>query len=139
ALPMLAVVLVGANRAALAAPDGSYRESCRNLKTAGETLYAQCRDMSGRWRDSSLRYTVCRGDIYNDDGQLACIRTGGNDFGSLPGGSWRQSCRNAYRTGGVIVAECQDRQGRWRRTAIGAQECGGSGRLANVDGELRCE
>jgi beta/gamma crystallin/CVNH domain-containing protein len=137
------VLQVNAASAAPPPPDGSYRDSCRNIGTATvvgtNVLKAQCRDMSGRWRDTTLKLSDCRGDIYNDDGRLACAKGGGNDFSGLPGGSWQQSCRNAYRQSRNVVAECLNRNGRWIRTAIGINSCGNNPRLANIDGELQCE
>lgn len=70
-----------------APPPGSYWQTCRNVRTdrvsGGVLLSAECRDVRGGWRPSSLRYTDCRGEIENRDGQLACYMGGGNG----PGGN----------------------------------------------------
>lgn len=59
---------------------------------------------------------------------------------NLPGGSWRQSCRNATMQGRDDVrAECRTVDGRWNRTSIDIDRCGRDPRLANRNGELVCE
>lgn len=57
---------------AQAAPSGSYTNSCRNASERGGTLYAECRDSSGRYRSTSLSLRGCSGDIANSGGNLYC-------------------------------------------------------------------
>lgn len=70
-----------------APPPGSYWQTCQNVRVSGgggsRTLSADCRDVRGAWRGSSLRYTDCRGEIENRDGQLTCF-TGRPDQGGYP-------------------------------------------------------
>ena len=128
-------------------PRGSYRDTCRNEEVQGATLTAECRDRFGRWRYTELdNFRSCRGDIANIDGMLNCRRDqddGGydddeddNDGGyGLPGGTWRQSCRNARMYGSVLYSECRDRLGRWRQTSLDVRNCRN---VTNVNGQLAC-
>jgi len=56
-------------------PPGDYFQTCRNVSTVGygpnATMTAECRDRSGRWRTTSLRFAGCD-RIENRDGQLSC-------------------------------------------------------------------
>jgi hypothetical protein len=73
-LALAATVVVGfsaAPQVASAAPDGSYRSSCRDWRTDGSILTATCSAGYG-WRQSSIDYLRCRGDIANDRGRLVC-------------------------------------------------------------------
>lgn len=54
------------------APNGSYTNSCRAAEERGGVLYAQCRDGSGRYRETSLSLRGCSGDIANNQGNLYC-------------------------------------------------------------------
>jgi hypothetical protein len=56
-------------------PSGSFQSSCRDVRDSGgrdPQLTASCKDMSGRWQFTSLRYRTCVGDIGNNNGQLVC-------------------------------------------------------------------
>ena len=56
-------------------PTGDYWRTCRNVSTFGfgETaaMTAECRDDSGRWRSTSLRFGRCR-EAANRGGALTC-------------------------------------------------------------------
>lgn len=85
-----------------APPPGSYWQSCRNVRTervnGGALLSAECRDMRGAWRGSTLRFSDCRGEIENRDGQLNCYMGGGyNGGGYGNGGSYNGG---SYGNGG---------------------------------------
>src|SRR4249919_1611874 len=71
-----AVVLlsaVAAQAAPVPPPDGSYRESCRDIKASARVLKARCQARRGGWVNARLEaYLDCRGDIANDDGRLVC-------------------------------------------------------------------
>lgn len=58
-----------------APPPGDYFQTCRDVSTVGygpdATMTAECRDRSGRWRMTSLRFAGCD-RIENRDGQLSC-------------------------------------------------------------------
>ncbi|HQN51394.1 MAG TPA: CVNH domain-containing protein, partial [Phenylobacterium sp.] len=75
-----------------APPPGSYWQSCRNVRTervnGGALLSAECRDMRGAWRGSTLRFSDCRGEIENRDGQLTCYMGGGYNNGGYNNGGY---------------------------------------------------
>lgn len=110
-----------------ALPEGSYRQSCRDLNRLRDTLYASCRTVGGQWKETSLPLGNCIHSVYNSDGNLACM---------LPYGSYQHSCRGVRVDGGRLLAECRTRSGAWSGTAIGLP-C--SRDLANIDGVLRCQ
>lgn len=55
-------------------PRGSYLQTCRNARVAGAWLAADCRDMSGRWRDARLNLLECgpNPNVVNFNGALVC-------------------------------------------------------------------
>ena len=53
-----------------AQPGGSYVESCRDIRTAGDTVSAVCRRMDGSWERTQV--SGCRGPIANANGHLTC-------------------------------------------------------------------
>ncbi|WP_437652326.1 hypothetical protein [Sorangium sp. So ce1182] len=56
-------------------PEGSYRRTCRDVRTDRGTLFARCEDRRGRYHRTRLEdYRRCSGDIENDNGQLRCRR-----------------------------------------------------------------
>src|SRR3954469_9434796 len=67
-------------------PPGNYFRTCRNITVYdGVTMTAQCRDESGRWRDTSARFAGCD-RLDNRDGQLGCR---GGDRPPFGGGGFR--------------------------------------------------
>lgn len=71
------------NASAQFIPPGSYQKSCKNIKTVGATLYADCNrkgetlgdKIGGRTFVSPgpiEDYFLCEGDIWNDDSLLMC-------------------------------------------------------------------
>jgi beta/gamma crystallin/CVNH domain-containing protein len=127
---------------AQAQPNGSYLQTCRNVSVAGKyrpdaLLTAQCQTKKGSWRESSLYYKGCRGDIYNDNGTLRCSGGQAGNPGSLPPGSWRASCRNAFVDGGTLHAECRAISGRWIDARLNMGACPW-GPVANDNGRLVC-
>ena len=136
---LLLAVAAAAPASAAKTPNGSYRQSCSNIKVKDASsnkaqLSANCRDYKGRNRYSTLRYKQCRADIANINGELACWGPGGRP----PGGSWSQSCRNGYVQHGVLYASCQRKNGDWWKASINLKRCPRN-RIANVNGQLRCE
>jgi len=129
-----------------AAPQGSYKDTCRNIHFDGDTLVAECRTRDGEWHRTSLdTYRECRGDISNDDGRLRCQRgddrggrgDGDRGGGYQPRGSYEQTCREIRVDHGDLAAECRTRDGDWRRTTLdNYRECQGD--IVNDDGRLRC-
>ena len=53
-------------------PKGSYKEACRGYYVEGNRLYAQCKIRDGSWHNSNINYKNCKGDIWNDNGELKC-------------------------------------------------------------------
>ena len=78
---LVAMSLVGSAAHAQQAPQGSYVQSCRNIRVVSGTLLAVCRQSNGSWDTVALaRVNTCVGDIGNMNGALACNR--GPEFGS---------------------------------------------------------
>jgi len=123
-------------------PGGSWRESCRAPAWRGRILFAQCRTTYDRWVNARIDPDSCPGGrLVNDDGRLVCEGSNGG-WGqgagwSLPGGSWRQTCRYPVMRGGNLSAECQDEYGSWRNSGIDLRQCG-SGDISNENGRLSC-
>lgn len=67
---------ISSARRVQAAPQGSYRESCRNVQFDGRTLTADCRRRGSRYETSSLDVRRCAigADILNERGALVCER-----------------------------------------------------------------
>lgn len=66
-----------------AIPDGTYRQSCRDIdvrRTGGQgrVLTARCRTNSGYFNPTSLNLRDCRGEVENRNGNLQC--RGGGDY-----------------------------------------------------------
>jgi hypothetical protein len=125
-------------------PRGSYRNTCRRINVEERTLEAECQDRFGRWRYTELdNFRLCRGDIFNLNGILGCRRGDAdddNDGGvNLPGGNWRQSCRNARLYRRILYAQCRDFDGDWRDVSVDLRQCYGGvsywrGRLVCAQG-----
>lgn len=81
-------------------PRGSYNQSCQDAYVRGGTLYAQCLNLRGEYRASSISVDGCRDrNIGNDNGLLTCgdrrgqwesgrPGNGGNNGGGNNGGGW---------------------------------------------------
>ncbi|MCJ8143710.1 CVNH domain-containing protein [Ancylobacter sp. A5.8] len=146
-LTMLALLSVMPDPAsAQRAPSGSYLDTCRNVQQNRNWLSASCRDLRGRWQNSSLDLDRCpRGaGIANDNGRLVCGRGGGGGgFGPGPGmnrrpppGTYMETCRNAAMFDGILQANCRTVNGRWVNSSIDPRRCRGD--IANFNGQLRC-
>jgi len=136
-------------------PDGSYVNTCRDVKTSGDDLHAKCQTNDGAWRGAKLDdYQKCKGDIINDNGKLHCVAVapygagpvgaygpGGNgpyyQNTSGPAGTYGQSCRDIHVGGDDLHASCQTRNGDWADAKVDDyQKCHGD--IINDDGHLRC-
>lgn len=115
-------------------PAGSYKQSCKDYYTEGNWLYAKCQKKNGGWYNSSIKYSNCNKDIWNNNGELTC--GGGGGSGSLPKGSYKQTCRNAYVEGNVLEADCLNRNGKYSHTSIKYKNCNKG--IWNDRGQLRC-
>ncbi len=135
-----------------ATPPGSWSDSCRNAYANGSTFTAECRRDDDSWMRSSIDLNQCSGGaIVNQNGSLVCesgngqynndpYNNGGYNNGrygnAMPGGSWRNSCRNARVGNGVLYADCQTGHG-YNRTQITLSQCR-SRALLNRGGNLQC-
>src|SRR5262249_35359024 len=54
-------------------PPGSYKESCRDMRVGGGSLFAQCLDRKGNWLPTKLdNYASCGAGVENINGTLRC-------------------------------------------------------------------
>lgn len=100
------------------APRGSYAQSCTGSYVNQGRLYADCRDLRGQMRETSIELARCSSsDIANDNGRLVCQghrgdyedggRPGGGNGGNRPGwpggpgggngGGWGNTSITVYR------------------------------------------
>lgn len=114
-------------------PRGSYQDSCRDVQVRRGEISAQCRDNRGQWVWSTAS-ADCRGDMTNQNGRLTCLSGSGRP-GTLPRGSYLESCRDASVRGRELTAQCRDDRGRWNWTSASA-ECRGD--MTNQNGRLVC-
>ena len=119
-------------------PGGTYTETCQDITTNGTMLQARCQKSDGGWRQTSLDYRQCGGQIINDDGRLRCGEGAGSggQYVGLPGGSYAETCHDIRTNGSVLQARCMKTDGSFRKTSIDYRQCGG--RVINDDGNLRC-
>ena len=139
-------------------PPGDYAQTCRDIHTHGNTLEAECQTRDGNWRRTSLDdVDRCNGGVINNDGRLMC---GGNGYGyregnrdrdrdndrdrgyrngwqgNIPPGDYVQTCRNIHVDGDRLEAECEKRNGKWRRTSLDDVDRCQS--VINNNGHLQC-
>ncbi len=141
AATLAGIALTAAPASAEAIPDGSYRDSCRNIEVRddGHTLAAECRKMSGGWVKNSIpNIEGCVGDITNNDGWLKCARQPASEMAVK--GSWYKSCGGYWlRPDGVLKAHCRTgrKGGGWmRETQIQTRNCASP--IRNFHGHLDC-
>ena len=67
-------------------PQGSYLDSCTNIRMNGDRLFADCRRMDGSWQRTVLDVDRCVGDIGNSNGHLNCNRAPREGYGSSRSG-----------------------------------------------------
>src|SRR5262249_13835516 len=92
-------------------PQGSYQQTCRDIRQNGDRLEATCEKRNGGWRTTSIDYRGCRGEIVNDDGHLRCGNNGygsgygrGGWQGGLPRGTYQQTCQDIRMNGNRLEA-----------------------------------
>jgi len=130
-------------------PPGDYVQTCRNIRVSGNYMEAECQERDGDWRRTSLdNVNRCNG-IANINGNLVCGNEGegrGDDDrddyhrgwqNGIPPGTYIQTCRNISASGNRLNAECQNRNGRWRRTSLDDVDLCISP-IANDNGNLVC-
>jgi hypothetical protein len=127
-------------------PPGSYQQTCRDIGVRGDVLTATCKDISGTWQNAQMRdISYCNSDITNDDGVLRCASAGGYQGGynggyyqgSIPDGSYSQTCQNVRVRGNDLEATCKTVNGDWRNTRLrNFDRCGGD--ISNENGQLSC-
>lgn len=133
---------------------GSYQASCVNVsqvqtKRMGTswtmtTLSAQCRTGTGQLVTARLKDPqTCAGDIANNNGALECQRAIptvlGRPIFTLPGGSWQQTCRDAYyhMDSREVRAQCRTISGEWRDTSLNTSYACAS--VSNDNGWMSCD
>lgn len=105
-------------------PPGSYRQSCTNITSNGGMLYASCPDVNGNVHSASLNYARCPGSqVANNNGVLVCGAGGYNIGRTLPGGSWRASCKDASKTNSTLFATCDNGHGGWTNSSLNLNAC----------------
>ena len=142
-------------------PSGDYAQTCRNIRTNGNRLDADCQKRNGGWRSTSLNnINQCTSGIANDNGHLVCGKGGngrgkgygydngnghdngygnysGDYRGGAPSGTYTQTCRNIRTNGNRLDAECETRNGDWRKTSLNnINQC--TSAIANDNGHLVC-
>ena len=67
-------------------PQGSYLQTCTDVRVQGDALVATCRTADGRGQRSSLAgFKRCIGDIGNNNGVLECnFASGAQGRGAIP-------------------------------------------------------
>jgi hypothetical protein len=125
-------------------PSGSYVQTCRDIRTVGNTLEAVCDTGDGGWNRTALRNVDrCTSGIENIYGNLQCTKAG-YGYGyrqynspSVPEGEYMETCSDVHTIGSTLVANCQRRDGSWRRSTLSYfDECSSS--IDNINGRLVC-
>lgn len=114
-------------------PPGDWMRTCRNYRTEGPWLRAECRNRFGIYIRTEVNYRSCTGDIRNSNGNLVCNTRYDDD---LPRGEWIRTCRNYRVESRTLKAECKDERGRYRYTELDLRGC--RDRVSNAGGRLYC-
>jgi hypothetical protein len=129
-------------------PNGSYTQTCQDIRVHGDDLEARCQTVDGNWHKAKLDdFQRCRGDVANENGNLRCVNTGyapgyqGGYRGTYPGGpaaaSYTQTCKDIKSHGDHLEARCKTVNGDWRNTSLDDyRKC--HGQIINDNGNLRC-
>lgn len=120
-------------RPIFALPGGLWQQTCRDAyyHMDSHEIRAQCRTVSGEWRDASLNTSYACPSVSNDNGWLSC------DTAPLPRGPWRGYCKDASlpMPGVGFAAICMRPSDRvWQRTMVGP--C--TKDVDALDGHLTC-
>lgn len=122
-------------------PQGSYQQTCKNIRMRSDALFAKCKNSAGRWVKTSLNDAGrCTGDITNLDGQLQCGGYGHPERDAergAPAGSYTATCNRVRVDRDSLRAACQNSSGQWVETSLdNFQRC--TGDITNVEGQLHC-
>jgi hypothetical protein len=110
---MLAFALPPASLARRA-PYGSYQQTCQDIRSNGDKLFARCQRADGGWSDTSLDFRNCRGEVINDNGNLRCGGDGDNRGYENRGYRDRDDDNRGYRDRGDDNRADDNRgYGRW--------------------------
>lgn len=122
-------------------PQGSYQQSCTNLRMNGPVLSAVCNGGSGGSVRSSIDTSTCpNGFIENRNGYLACNGSSGGGMQlPLPAGSYRQSCQNVSMRGSVLRGRCQSSNGGLVASRLDIRSCPPRSQVGNINGNLVCQ
>lgn len=152
-----AVAMAAGAASAQGVPDGSYLETCGNVRMRGDTLSATCTNRNGEGIRSSLRNAMdCSGGIENINGRLTCTgqgggyyrgersgssRDGGGRYGSAegyaPNGSYLRSCTDVSVSGDTLYATCRTRGGGMVQSELRGFQRYQGGDISNCNGTLR--
>jgi hypothetical protein len=129
-------------------PNGSYAQSCQEIRVHGDDLEARCQTADGTWHKTSLDdYQKCRGDVVNDNGKLRCVSGSyapghaggyrGGYLGAPIGTPYTQTCKDIKSHGDDLEARCKNSNGDWQNSSLhDYRKC--HGQVVNQDGALRC-
>ena len=127
-------------------PNGSYTQTCQEIRIHGDDLEARCQTVDGNWHKTKLDdFQKCRGDVANENGSLRCVNSGyapgypGGYCGpvGVVGTPYTQSCKDIKSHGDELEARCKNNNGDWQNTSLhDYRKC--HGQVVNQDGALRC-
>jgi len=127
-------------------PNGSYTQSCQDIRIDGDDLKARCQTVDGNWHNAKLDdYQNCHGDLVNENGKLRCVNGGfvpgyvGGYRGPIGavGTPYTQTCKDIKSHGDELEARCKNSSGDWQNTSLhDYRKC--HGQIVNQDGALRC-
>ena len=119
-------------------PPGSYNDTCMAIQVVGNTLEANCQDISGNWHATQADIANCQGGLFaNDNGALVCGRGGYRISQTLPRGSWRASCTDGSKSNQTLFAICDTGSGSWHNSSVSLADCP-SRIIDNSYGNLVC-
>jgi CVNH domain-containing protein len=124
-------------------PNGSYTQTCQEIRIKGDDLEARCQTAGGDWHKTKLDdFQKCTGDVANDNGTLRCVSGYPGGYRGVYTGapavpSYTQTCKDIKSHGDHLEARCKAINGDWRNTSLSDyRKC--HGQIINDDGNLRC-
>ncbi len=138
-----------ANAQGVAAPPGSYLNTCREISYSNYQIKAECDigegehkglppfgdDVTYYNKEASIKTKNCSksADISNYYGDLVCTSVLPTDV--APGGSYLQSCSDPHVLDGVLLVRCS---GYYKNSRLDLHQCDVSKPVANIKGQLIC-